>query len=35
MPLFRRLALILVLIVSGLALTAMARLDLDKILGKR
>ena len=34
-PLGSALALILVLIVSGLALTAMARLDLDKILGKR
>jgi spermidine/putrescine transport system permease protein len=34
-PLGSALALILVLIVSGLALAAMARLDLDKILGKR
>lgn len=34
-PMGSALALILVLIVSGLALTAMARLDLDKILGKR
>ncbi|MBS1180311.1 MAG: potB [Proteobacteria bacterium] len=34
-PMGSALALILVLIVSGLALTAMARIDLDKILGKR
>lgn len=34
-PMGSALALILVLIVSGLALSAMARLDLDKILGKR
>ncbi len=34
-PLGSALALILVLIVSGLALTAMARVDLDTILGKR
>lgn len=34
-PLGSALALILVLIVSGLALTAMARVDLDSILGKR
>ena len=34
-PLGSALALILVVIVSGLALTAMSRIDLDRILGKR